>query len=264
MRYSSILLALPALSLAQEQVPLADKIKGWFNKAQSLIPTSVPTIIPDVVDAGASKVAQQYVHPLNLSNWKEVISPSAAAQNAGPEEWMVFITGGNKTCYGLCGNVTEEWNKSVALMEATRSPPNLARVDCDEEQVLCNVWSAGPPSILHILLPKPLADQSKPATTVRFIQLNKTSSTASEIAELHTKAKYLDTPPYEGYWHPFDGILATTGANLPLAYAMWAMAKMPSWLPMILISLLSRSFMGRRMPQAGGQAGGAAPAPAPQ
>jgi hypothetical protein len=133
--------------------------------------------------------------------------------------------------------------KAVALLEATRTPPKLASVDCEEEQILFNLWAAGPPSILHILLPKPLADQTKPATTVRYIPLNRTSVTATEIAEIHTKAKYEDTKPYEGYWHPFDGFLATTGLNLPAAYVMWGMAKMPSWLPMILISFLSRTFM---------------------
>jgi hypothetical protein len=111
MRYSTILLALPALSLAEEQIPLADKLKGWFSKAQSYIPTSVPSIIPESVDAGASKVAEVVVHPLKLDNWKDVLSPSAsAAQSSGPEEVLVMINGGNKTCYGLCGNATEAWN----------------------------------------------------------------------------------------------------------------------------------------------------------
>jgi hypothetical protein len=94
-----------------------------------------------------------------------------------------------------------------------------------------------------MLLPKPLADQTKPATTVRWIPLNRTTVTASDIYELSTKQKYLETAPYEGYFHPFDGLLATTGANVPIAWAMWGMAKMPSWLPMILISFLSRQFM---------------------
>jgi hypothetical protein len=110
MRISSLLLALPALSLAEEQVPLADKLKGWFNKAQAYIPSSVPSIIPDPLDAGAAKVAKQFVHPLNLSNWKDVLSPSADAQRATPEEWMVFLTGGNKTCYGQCGDAVGAWN----------------------------------------------------------------------------------------------------------------------------------------------------------
>lgn len=94
-----------------------------------------------------------------------------------------------------------------------------------------------------MLLPRTLPGQSKPATTVRFIMLNRTDVTALEIAELHTKEKYKETAPYEGAFHPFDGWLEQTGINLPLSYFMWGMAKMPSWMPMIIISFLSRSFM---------------------
>jgi len=260
MRSSSILLALPALALAQDQVPLVDKLKGFFNKASAYIPTSIPSVIPNPVDAGAAKVAAHVQH-LDLANWKSVLTPSPSTKTSGPEEWMVYVTGGNKTCYGTCGNATAAWNKSVPVLAASSSGPKLAVLDCEKEQILCNSWVAAPPAIYHFLLPKPLADQTKPATTVRYIPLNRTSVTAQEITELHYKKKYLETPPYEGYFHPFDSIMAQTGANIPLAYAMWGMALMPSWLPMILISLFSRTFMGRRMP--GAQRGGAAPAPAP-
>lgn len=112
MRYSSAILALPALALAQDQVPLADKLRGWFKQAQEYIPSSIPSVIPDPVDAGASFVAEQYVQELNLTNWKSIVAPSPAAQTAGPEEWLIFLTGGNATCYGLCGNVTKEWTVS--------------------------------------------------------------------------------------------------------------------------------------------------------
>jgi hypothetical protein len=124
MRYSSIVLALPALSLAQEQIPLVDKLKGWFNKAQSYVETaipSIPSIIPEAVDAGASKVAESVVYPLNLSNWEKVLSPSAAAaQKSGPEEVLVFVTGQNKTCYGLCDDANAAWNVCNRFYRETR------------------------------------------------------------------------------------------------------------------------------------------------
>jgi hypothetical protein len=82
-----------------------------------------------------------------------------------------------------------------------------------------------------------------PATIARYIPLNRSTVTALEIAELHTKEKYKDTEPYEGALHPFDGWLEKTGINLPLAYFMWGISKMPSWLPMILISFLTRNMM---------------------
>lgn len=132
---------------------------------------------------------------------------------------------------------------STALLASSTNAPKLATVDCEQEPVLCNMWLVSPPSIYHILLPKTLADQSKPATTVRYFQLNHTTINAQTIVELHTQGKYKATPPYEGYWHPFDGPLAKTGLNLPIAYVMWAFSKVPSWLPMIAISFLSRTFM---------------------
>jgi hypothetical protein len=240
---SAILFALPALALAEEQAPLFDRLKGFFNKATSSIIESVPSVVPDPIDAGASKVAEAVVHTLNQTNWQDVLTPSATSQSEGPEEWMIYVNGGNKTCWGLCGNATKAWNASTALLAASKDAPNLATVDCEAESILCNLWLVSPPSIYHILLPKPLADQSTPATTVRYIPLNATSVTAQQIAAIHTEEKYKETAPYEGYWHPFDGVLAKTGLNLPVAYVMWGFARMPSWLPMILISFLSRTFM---------------------
>ncbi|KAF2141231.1 uncharacterized protein K452DRAFT_228807 [Aplosporella prunicola CBS 121167] len=243
MRFAqSLLVALPALAVAQEQVPLADRVKGWFNKAQNYVTESVPAVTAPV-DAGAAKVAEVVVEPLTLENWRSVINSSNVATVDGPEEWMVFLTGGNKTCFGLCGNVTEAWNKSAPIIAASPSPPKLATIDCDEEGILCNTWAASPPSIVHMLLPAPLPDQSKPATTVRYIPLNRTSTTAKDIAEIHSLKKYEEVTPYEGVFHPFDGALVQYGVSVPAAYFFYYFSKMPSWLPMVAISLLSRTFM---------------------
>ena len=94
-----------------------------------------------------------------------------------------------------------------------------------------------------MLLPAPLADQSKPATTVRYIPLNRTSTTAKDIAEIHNLKKYEEVTPYEGVFHPFDGALVQYGVSVPAAYFFYYFSKMPSWLPMVAISLLSRTFM---------------------
>jgi hypothetical protein len=94
-----------------------------------------------------------------------------------------------------------------------------------------------------MLLPHPLPDQSRPATTVRYIRLNRTSVTAAELAALHTEEKYKETPPYEGLFHPFDGLVQKVGLAVPLAWVIWGLSKMPSWLPMIVISLFSRTVM---------------------
>jgi len=112
---SSLVLALPAICLAQDQFPLVDKIKGWFNKATSSIESSVPSVVPDPIDAAASKVVEQVVHNINLSNWKDILKPSPSALGGPPDEWFVYFDGGNKTCYGLCMNATKAWNVRDAI-----------------------------------------------------------------------------------------------------------------------------------------------------
>ena len=94
MRFSSgILLALPALAVAEEQVPLLDKVKGFFNKA-------------------TAAAAIQY--PITLENWKEVLTVDPTASPPTTQDWLIFTTGGNTTCFGLCGNATKAWNVRVA------------------------------------------------------------------------------------------------------------------------------------------------------
>jgi len=129
--------------------------------------------------------------------------------------------------------------------------------------VTLGFWSVHPPAIYHMLFPH--GDSSPP--TVRYIPLNTTNTTATSIAELHSKRTFEAVEPYTGLWQPFNGFLATSGLNLPLSYILWGFAKMPSWLPMVIISMLSRSFMSRRRPQEGPRQAGTAPpppAPAPQ
>lgn len=120
MRTSPVLLALPALSLAQ-QFPLFDQIKSYADQATAVIlsaasvymPGSVPTSAAEAVNAAAAKVSSPFVQDLTLANWKDVVSTSATSTSAGPEEWLVYITGGNKTCYGTCGNTTAAWNVCI-------------------------------------------------------------------------------------------------------------------------------------------------------
>lgn len=259
MRFSSsVLLALPALALAQEQFPFADKIKGWFDQAQSYVSSAVPSV-SSPMDAGAAKVAGHVETALNLENWQSVLSADPSATTAGPEDFMVYITGGNKTCYGVCEKADKAWNDSVALLSASPSAPKLAVLDCESQPILCNAWAVGPPAIYYISIPHALADQSAPAPLAYYMPLNRTSVTSSEITEISTKETYKSNPPYEGLWQPFSGLIAQYNLGTPIGYVLWGFSKMPSWLPMIAISFLSRSFMGRRTaaPQ-----GGAAPAAA--
>ncbi|KAF2185184.1 hypothetical protein K469DRAFT_707966 [Zopfia rhizophila CBS 207.26] len=262
MRFSSaLLLALSALALAEEQVPLGDKLKGWFNKAKEAVTSAVPAA-PSPLQAGSAKVTQKVQHELTADNWKTVLTTDPTTSAPTTQDWMVFINGGNVSCYGFCGNASKAWNESVAILSASPKSPNFAVIDCDKQPILCNSWSVGPPSIYYMSIPKPLADQSAPVPTVRYIPLNRTSVTANTITKLVVDKEYEKTEPYEGVWHPFNGLLQQYSLAIPVGYILWGFSKMPSWLPMILISFMSRSFMGRRMPQGtpAPQQGGARPA----
>jgi hypothetical protein len=116
MRPSLILSTLPALALAAEQQkPLGDvlnNLKGWWNKASSYVESSVPSIIPDPLDAGAAKVAEFSVLNLNSSNWQDILTPGELGVTGEPYEWLIYIDGGNKSCVDACTNATRAWNVS--------------------------------------------------------------------------------------------------------------------------------------------------------
>lgn len=260
---SALLLALPALALAEDQIPLQDKVKSWFGKLTDAVSSAVPAAVPSApVEATAAKVAEHVQHHLTLENWKDVLTKDSTASAPTTQDWVVYINGGNLTCFGHCGNATKAWNvcirpetplssnrkltghqETVALLSAKPKAPKFATIDCDEEPILCNSWSVGPPSIYYFNIPKPLADQSAPAPTVRYIPLRRNATTVETLKALIVDKEYEKTAPYEGPWHPFNGVLAQYNLAVPVGYVLWGFNKMPSWLPMILISFLSRSFM---------------------
>lgn len=107
MHFTSLVALLPALALAQEQVPLADRVQGWFNLAKSYVPTAVPA---EPIVKLSEKVSEKSVTPLTLNNWESVLAPAKEA-----EDWLIFITGGNKTCFGRCEHATKAFNVSYQL-----------------------------------------------------------------------------------------------------------------------------------------------------
>lgn len=117
MRVSSgLLLALPALAAAEEQqIPILDKVKGFFNKASAAVSSTISASMPSApldtaTSEAAAKVAEVIQYPLTLENWKEVLTVDPTASPPTTQDWLVFSTGGNNTCFGLCGNVTKAWN----------------------------------------------------------------------------------------------------------------------------------------------------------
>lgn len=112
MRASSLsILALAAAVAAQPDVPspIFERAKGWFDQAQQFI----QSVAGAPKAAASAKVAEHAVTPLTFANWKDVIQHSGAVQEYNPPEaWMVYITGGNRTCGGLCERPDRAWNVS--------------------------------------------------------------------------------------------------------------------------------------------------------
>lgn len=103
----SLLLPLVPLALADNYPPyqrLFDNVKDRFDRIKEFIPSN----IPDPLDAGASLVAGQKVERINIRNFQRKLSPKLD----GEEEWMIYFTGGNKSCFGRCGPVDLVWNVS--------------------------------------------------------------------------------------------------------------------------------------------------------
>lgn len=95
--------------LAQDQVPLKEKAAGWFDKAKSYIPSGTPSI-PNPVQAAAGAVANKKVQKINIRNYKRLLRPKIE----GEEEWLIYLTGHNKTCFGTCGRADAAWNVSLS------------------------------------------------------------------------------------------------------------------------------------------------------
>ncbi len=99
MRLLLLVALLPALSLAE------NAFQHIFNDVKERV-NEFTGSIPNPIDAGASKVAAQKVERINIRNLQRKLAPKPERE----EEWMVYFTGGNKTCFGRCGPVDVKWN----------------------------------------------------------------------------------------------------------------------------------------------------------
>ncbi|EHL01102.1 hypothetical protein M7I_2963 [Glarea lozoyensis 74030] len=78
---------------------------------------------------------------------------------------------------------------------------------------------------------------------IRIKALNSTTTTVKTFTDLYASKDWKSKPVYEGYFHPFDGVLAQSGLAVPLGYIFWVFAVVPSWMFMLGISFLSRTIM---------------------
>lgn len=244
MRFSTVVAALPVLVAAQQspldQVralaqPYLAPVQQYIEKIQKFIPNPHSY---DPVAAAAAKAAGANIDYIGSSNWESTLRPAGKSYAKGTEEWWVLITGGNKTCYGYCGQVDKAYNETAALFAVDPSAPHLAVLNCDQSPVLCHSWSASPAAlwIFDIGAPGTKTDLHK-------VRLNTTSTDVQTFQDIKSKKEYKSEAPAEGYFHPFDGQLRQLGLATPAGYILWVFSVVPSWLMMISISFASRQFM---------------------
>ncbi|KAH8811743.1 hypothetical protein F5884DRAFT_783243 [Xylogone sp. PMI_703] len=240
MRFTSVsLLALPLLTVAAQESPL-DQAKAqaqyWFNKIASYIPT--PSV-PEPAAAATTKPTVRPLHVLTLDNWKETIQSSVQLDSATPEEWWVFLTGGNKTCFGRCQGPETAFNETASLWASDPKAPHLGYIDCESQAVLCNSWGTGPLTLWIMEVPTPPAP-----VDIHVWNVNATTTTIKTFQDLRNSREWKEKPAYEGYYfHPFNGLLAQYNLAVPLGYFFWVFSVVPSWLFMIVISFFSRRMV---------------------
>ncbi|KAI1179620.1 hypothetical protein F4777DRAFT_438773 [Nemania sp. FL0916] len=256
---ASALLALPLLVVADTPDYQAQfqeylgQAQGYFEQLASNLPS--PNKF-DPVAAAAAKAGSTKVDVISLHNWRETLYASVAPGSTTPEEWWLLITGGNKTCFGHCGRVEAAFNETAGKFAVELGSPHMALLNCDNQPVLCNAWSA-PVGSLWILemLPEPSP------ISIFTKRLNLTTTTSDDLIQLHKDGYRTVAREHDGLFHPFNGALAQYGLSIPAGWILWGFGLLPSWAFMILISLFSRRMMASRMEAQ--MQGGARPAPAP-
>ena len=78
---------------------------------------------------------------------------------------------------------------------------------------------------------------------LRIIPLNSSTITTTELVKIYVDKTWQKYGLYQGLFHPFDGLLAKSGLALPYGYLMSYVTRLPTWAPLVIVSLLSRSFM---------------------
>lgn len=256
MRFSTAsILALPLLAAAAQQDTPLEQAKAqaqyWFDKISSYIPNPNKAHTPEAV---AAKAGGKTLNVLTLNDWESTIRSSVQPTSTKPEEWWVLVTGGNKTCFGQCGQIETAFNETALLWSVNPTAPHLAYLNCEDQPVLCNSWGAGPPSLWIfdvVAPPAPVECRVKP--------LNFSTTAVKTFTDLNSPEAKQEVKIYDGLFHPFDGVFAKYGVAVPIGYIFWVFTIVPSWMFMIGISFLSRTMMSKRMaPQAGGRPAGAA------
>ncbi|KAL7798206.1 hypothetical protein V8C37DRAFT_369087 [Trichoderma ceciliae] len=263
MRFSAatLLVALPALSDAQGN-PLDQYVAQFqqiLGQAGSYIP--LPTK-HNPAAAHEAKTGPMKLSVLTLDNWKETLYEPVAPSAKTPEEWWVLVSGGNKTCFGQCAQIDAAFNETAAKFAELPNTPHMGIINCDNQPVLCNAWSAHVGNIWAFeMLPKPAP------IDVYKKRLNLTTVTTDELIKAHEAGNKEGFALLDSWFHPFNGKITELGLSVPVGYLIWAFGLLPNWAFMLIVSFASRSMIGNRAQQQqqtrrSGAAPGGAPAAA--
>jgi hypothetical protein len=264
MRFSSsVLLALPLLAVAAES-PF-EQYKAQFQNFLSNLGAKAPSASkeekkPETTTTQAA-VGSKTIETLTLENWNETLFKPVQPDATKPEEWWVLVTGRNKTCFGQfmpdhtvtylhwmiantesatghCLKVESAFNESALKFAVTPNTPHLASVNCDDEPILCNSWSASTGTLwIFEMLPRPA-----PIEIYRK-RLNLTTTTSQTFLDLHAAESKEGFKLHDGWFHPYDGPLAQNNLAIPAGYFFYYFNMVPSWAFMLIVSFVSRTFM---------------------
>ncbi|PSR75297.1 hypothetical protein BD289DRAFT_379422 [Coniella lustricola] len=238
MRFSAIsaLSALASLTVAQDFEQYQAQFQNILGQFGSYLPNPNRH---DPVSAAEAKAGEMKLNVLGLSNWKETLYAPVAPEATTPEEWLVLVTGGNKTCFGHCLRIEAAFNQSAAKLALLPDAPHVGYINCDDQPILCNSWSTGAGTLYLIeMLPEPAP------IDIYAKRLNLSTTTPDTILDIYqTREDKSQFKKKDGYFHPFDGELAKYKLAVPLAYVLWALSVIPSWGMMLGVSFISRTMM---------------------
>lgn len=152
--------------------------------------------------------------------------------------WIWFDVRANHAT-GHCLKVEEAFNQTAAKLAVRPDAPHVGFVNCDDQPILCNAWSAGAGSVwLFEMLPPPAP------IDIYIKRMNLSTTDSDTFLDLYkTREDKSQFHKKDGYFHPFNGELAQYGLAVPLAYALWGLSVVPSWAMMLVVSFVSRTFM---------------------
>lgn len=230
MRFSTTaLLALPVLASAAES-PFEQykaKFQNFISNFGAAIPSAEKGDATAAAATGASTgkaktkkvVEPKKIHTLTLENWKDTLFEPVQPDATSPEEWLVLLTGRNKTCFGRCDRVESAFAESAlqfAALPASQRSPHLASLNCEDQPVLCNSWSANTGGLwIFEMLPPPAPIE------VLTKRVNLTTVTSQDVVDAWTNTERGDSitgwrpVAQDGYFHPFEGKFAKLGAAVP-------------------------------------------------